>query len=82
MISHLIALFVGACVIGHGLVLLLSSPNWCNFLKSQLLVYDGDRQQAPQDLLNLLPQEQISIKADGRHTMCQILAFLCKKASA
>jgi hypothetical protein len=36
-------------------VLLLSIAKWCNLLISQLLVYDGDR-QAPQDLLNLLPE--------------------------
>jgi hypothetical protein len=33
-------------------------------------VYDGDL-QAPQDLLNLLPEEQIQIQADGRCTICQ-----------
>jgi hypothetical protein len=42
MISHLIVSFVGASVIGHGLMLLLSIAKWRNSLISQLLVYDGD----------------------------------------
>ncbi len=53
MISHLIASFMGASVIGHSLMLSLSIAKWRNLLNSQLLVYDGDR-QAPPDLLNLL----------------------------
>ena len=53
MISRLIVPFVGASVIGHGLMLLLSIAKWHNSLNSQLLVYDGDR-QAPPDLSNLL----------------------------
>ncbi len=55
MISCLIASFVGASVIGHGLMLLLSTTKWRNSLNSQSLVYVGDR-QAPPDLLNLLPE--------------------------
>ena len=55
MISHLIVLFVGASVIGHGLMLLLSIAKWHNLLNSQSPVYDGDR-QAPSDLSNLLPK--------------------------
>ncbi len=56
MISRLIVSFVGASVIVHGLMLLLSMAKWRNLLNSQSLVYDGDR-QAPPDLLNLLPEE-------------------------
>jgi hypothetical protein len=55
MISHLIASFVGASVIGHGLMLSLSIAKWRDLLNSQLPVYVGDR-QAPPDLLNLLPE--------------------------
>ncbi len=55
MISCLIVSFVGASVIGHGLMLSLSISEWHNLLNSQSLVYDGDR-QAPSDLLNLLPE--------------------------
>jgi hypothetical protein len=55
MISHLIASFVGASVIGHGLMLSLSIAKWHNLLNSQSLVYDGER-QAPPDLLNLFPK--------------------------
>ncbi len=54
MVSRLIVSFVGASVIGHGSMLLLSIAKWHSLLNSQLLVYDGDR-QAPPDLLNLLP---------------------------
>jgi hypothetical protein len=36
-------------------VLLLSIAKWRDLLKSQLLVYNGDR-RAPQDILNLLPE--------------------------
>jgi hypothetical protein len=55
MVSCLIVSFMGASVIGHGLMLLLSIAKWHDLLNSQLLVYDGDR-QAPPDLLNLLPE--------------------------
>ena len=55
MISRLIVSFVGAGVIGHGLMLLLSIAKWGDSLNSQLPVYVGDR-QAPLDLLNLLPE--------------------------
>jgi hypothetical protein len=55
MISCLIASSMGASVIGHGFMLLLSIAKWHNLLNSQSLVYDGDR-QAPSDLLNLLPE--------------------------
>jgi hypothetical protein len=53
MVSCMIASFVGASVIGHGLMLSLSIAKWRNSLNSQSPVYDGDR-QAPPDLLNLL----------------------------
>jgi hypothetical protein len=55
MISCLIASFVGASVIGHGLMLSLSIAKWRDMLNSQLPVYVGDR-HAPPDLLNLLPE--------------------------
>ncbi len=55
MVSRLIVSFMGASVIGHGSMLLLSIAKWRNSLHSQSPVYDGDR-QAPPDLLNLLPQ--------------------------
>jgi hypothetical protein len=55
MISHLIVSFMGASVVGHGFMLLLSIAKWRDLLNSQLLVYNGDR-QAPPDLLNLLPE--------------------------
>jgi hypothetical protein len=53
MISRLIVSFMGVSVIGHGLMLSLSIAKLRNFLNSQLLVYNGDR-QAPPDLSNLL----------------------------
>jgi hypothetical protein len=46
---------MGASIIGHGLMLLLSITKRCDLLYRQLLVYVGDR-QAPPDLLNLLPE--------------------------
>ena len=55
MISRLIVSFVGASVIGHGLMLSLSIPKWCGLLNSQSPVYDSDR-QAPLELSNLLPE--------------------------
>ena len=55
MISRLIASFVGASVVGHGLILLLSIAKRHDLLNSQSPVYVGDR-QAPPDLLNLLPE--------------------------
>jgi hypothetical protein len=62
---------MGVSVIGHGQVLLLSIAKWHDFLKCLLLmVYDSDR-QAPPDLLNLLPEEQIWIQTDGRCTIYQ-----------
>jgi hypothetical protein len=63
MISHLIVSFVGASVIGHGLMLSLHIAKWCDLLNSQLLVYDGDR-QAPPDLSNLL-QEGTDLDPDA-----------------
>ncbi len=51
----MIVSFVGASVIGHGLMLLLSIAKGHDLLNSQSLVYDGDR-QAPPDLSNLLPE--------------------------
>ena len=56
MVSRLIVSSMGANVIGHGSMLLLSIAKWGNLLNSQLLVYDNDRQATP-DLLNLLPEE-------------------------
>jgi hypothetical protein len=62
-------------------VLLLSIAKWCNFLNSQLLVYDGDR-QAPPDLLNLLPEET-DLDPDTWLTRHESkLAFLCIIANA
>jgi hypothetical protein len=55
MILRLIASFVGASVIDHGLMLSLSIAKWHDLLNSQLLVYVGD-EQTPPDLLNLLPE--------------------------
>ncbi len=46
---------MGASVIGHGLMLLLSIAKWRNLLNSQSPVYVGDK-QTPPDLLNLLPE--------------------------
>ncbi len=43
-------------VIGNGLMLSLSMSKWHNLLNSQSLVYDSDRQEAPLDLSNLLPE--------------------------
>jgi hypothetical protein len=55
MVSRLIVSFVGASVMGHGLMLLLSIAKSRNLLNSQPPVYDGDR-QTPPDLLNLCPE--------------------------
>ncbi len=55
MISRLIASFVGASVIGHGLMLLLSIAKWHDLLNSQSRVYVGNK-QTPPDLLNLLQE--------------------------
>ncbi len=55
MISRLIVSFVGASVIGHGLILLLSITKWRDLLNIQSLVYVGDK-QTPPDLLDLLPE--------------------------
>ena len=81
MISHLIVSFVGASVIGHGLMLLLSIAKWRDLLNSQLPVYDGDR-QAPLDLSNLLPEGK-DLDPDTWLT-CHgpMLAFLRRKANA
>jgi hypothetical protein len=80
MISCLIVSFVGASVIGHGSMLLLSIAKWCNLLNSQLLVYDGDR-QAPTDLLNLLPEGTDSDPDTQLMHHESILAFLRGKAN-
>ncbi len=80
MILHLIASFMGASVIGRGLMLLLSIAKWRDLLNSQSPVYVGDR-QAPPDLLNLLP-EGTDLDPDVwlmRHK--SIPAFPCRKAS-
>ena len=63
MISGMIVSFVGASVIGHGLMLLLSIAKGHDLLNSQSLVYDGDR-QAPPDLSNLL-QEGTDLDPDA-----------------
>jgi hypothetical protein len=81
MISRLILSFVGASVIGHGLILSLSIAKWRDLLNSQLLVYEGDR-LTPTDFLNLLLQ---GIDSDPntwlmRHWL--MLAFLGRKANA
>jgi hypothetical protein len=55
MNSHLIVSFVGASVIGHGLMLSLSIAKWWDLLNIQLPVYVGDK-QTPPDLLSLLPK--------------------------
>jgi hypothetical protein len=55
MISPLIISFVGASVIGHGLLLLLSIAKWSDLLNSQSLVYVGDK-QTPRERFNLLPE--------------------------
>jgi hypothetical protein len=55
MISRLTASFVGASVIGHGLMLSLSIAKWRDLLNSQLPVYVGNK-QTPPDFLNLLPE--------------------------
>jgi hypothetical protein len=81
MISHLIVSFVGASVIGHGLMLLCSIAKWCNLLNSQLLLYDGDR-HAPPDLLNLLPAGTDSDPDIWLTRHKSIPAFPCRKASA
>jgi hypothetical protein len=64
MISRLIVSFVGANIIGHGLMLSLSIAKWRDLLNNQSLVYDGDR-QAPPDLTNMLRKEQIRILTHG-----------------
>jgi hypothetical protein len=72
---------VGASVIGHGLMLLLSIAKLHNLQNSQLLVYDGDR-QAPLDLLNLL-LEGTDLDPDiWLMRRKSILAFPHRKASA
>ncbi len=81
MISYLIVSFVGASVIGHGLMLLLSLAKWRDSLNSQLLDYDGDR-HAPPDLLNLLPEGTDSDPDVWLMCHKSIPAFPCKKASA
>ncbi len=81
MISRMIVSFVGASVIGHGLMLSLGIAKWRDLLNSQLPVYDGDR-QAPPDLSNLLPEgtDPDPDKQLMRHK--PIPAFPRKKASA
>jgi hypothetical protein len=81
MISHLIVSFVGASVIGHGLMLLLSIAKWHDLLDSKLLVYDGDR-QAPPDLSNLLPEGTDSDPDTWLTCHKSILAFPRRNASA
>jgi hypothetical protein len=80
MVSYLMVSFVGARSVGHGSMLSLSIAKWHNSLKSQLPVYDGDR-QTPPDLLNLLP-EGIDSDPDTWLTRHEwILEFLRRKAN-
>ncbi len=76
---------IGDCksggVIGHGLMLSLSIAKWRDFLNSQSLVYDGDR-QAPPDLSNLLPEGTDSDPDTWLMRHKSILAFPRKNASA
>jgi hypothetical protein len=66
-------------IICHGQVLLLSIAKR-NWLISQLLVHDGDR-QAPQDLSNLLLEEK-DLDPDRWLTFhMSILVFLCRIAN-
>jgi hypothetical protein len=81
MISRLIVSFVGASVIGHGLMLLLNIAKWRDMLNSQLLVYDGDR-QAPPDLSNLLPEGTDSDTGTWLTRHKSIPAFPRRNASA
>jgi hypothetical protein len=81
MVSHLIVSFVGASVIGHGLMLLLSNAKWRDSLICQTPVYDGDR-QAPPDLLNLLPEGTHSDPDTWLMRHGSMLAFLHRKANA
>ncbi len=81
MISHMIVSFVGASVIGYGLMLLLSIAKWHDLLNSQLPEYDGDR-QAPQDLLNLLPKGTNPDPDEWLTRHKSIPAFPCRNASA
>ncbi len=62
-------------------MLLLSIAKWRNFLNSQSLVYDGDR-QAPLDLSNLLSKKTDSDTDTWltRHEL--MLTFLCRIANA
>jgi hypothetical protein len=55
LVIVLSAINLELCVIGHGLMLSLSTAEWRNLLNSQSLVYDGDR-QAPLDHSDLLPE--------------------------
>ncbi len=81
MVSRLIVSFVGASVIGHGLMLSLSIAKWHNLLNSQSPVYDGDR-QAPPDLMNLLT-EGTDLDPDTWLTHHGLmLAFQRRKANA
>jgi hypothetical protein len=81
MVSRLIVSFVGASVIGHGLMLLLSIAKWRDSLNSQLPVCDGDR-QAPLDLLNLLPEGTDLDPDTWLMSHGSMLAFLHRKANA
>ncbi len=62
-------------------MLSLSIAKWGNFLNSQLLVYDGDR-QAPLDLSNLLPEETDSDPDTWLTPHDLMLAFLRRIANA
>ncbi len=80
MISRLIASFVGASVIGHGLMLSHSIAKWRGSLNSQSPVYVGDS-QAPPDLLNLLPEGTDSDSDAWLMHHKSILTFSRKNAS-
>jgi hypothetical protein len=77
----MIVSFMGASVIGHGLMLLLSIAKWHDLRNSQSPVNDGDR-QTPTDLSNLLPEgtDPDPDKWLTRHK--SIPAFLRRNASA
>jgi hypothetical protein len=74
------SLQLGGCY-RHGLMLSLSIAKWPDSLNSQSLVYNGDR-QAPQDLLNLLPEGTDSDPDIWLTGHKSIPAFPHRKASA
>jgi hypothetical protein len=81
MISCMKVSFMGASVIGHESMLLLSIAKWHDSLNSQSPVYDGDR-QAPPDLSNLLPEGTDPDPDTWLTQHNSIPAFPCKNVSA